>query len=99
MRGKAEEAEVADEVKELREEVARLRAENEQLREQLAQAMLLIAKLQAELERVHTDPPPRIKPNTPKPQDGGEGEKKPRGKRAKEPKSTMGPDAERYPHR
>ena len=78
-----------DEVAQLREEVARLRVENQQLqqlREQLAQALALNAQLQAELERLRTNPPSgikiEIKSNTPKPKDTST--KQPRRKRAKE---------------
>jgi transposase len=76
----------AEEEVQLREEVSRLRAENQQLREQLAQALALIAKLQAELEHLRANPPPSIKPNTSKPtdKDKTKADKKARRKRAKE---------------
>lgn len=69
----------------LAEEVERLRVENEQLREQLAQALVLIAQLQQELERLRSEkeqPPPFVKSNTAKSKD--KAEKKPRRKRAKD---------------
>jgi regulator of replication initiation timing len=62
-------AEEEVQVSQLREEVGRLQAENQQLREQLVQALALIAKLQSELEHLRANPPPSIKPNTPKPTD------------------------------
>jgi len=76
----------AEEEVQLREKVGRLRAENQQLREQLAQALALIAKLQAELEHLRSNPPPTIKPNTPKSadNDNDKADNKPRRKRAKE---------------
>ena len=62
----------------LEEEVVQLRAE-------LAEARTLIAKLQQELERLRSEraePPPFVKPNTPKLKD--KADKQPRRKRAKE---------------
>lgn len=64
------------------EEVIALRAEVASLKAQLAQALALVVKLQAELEHLRASPPPRIKPNTPKPKD--KAQKNPRRKRAKE---------------
>jgi len=79
-------AEEEAQVSQLREEVSRLRGENQQLREQLAQALALIAKLQAELEHLRANPPPSIKPNTSKAKDNDNNktDKQPRRKRAKE---------------
>jgi len=59
-----------------------LEEEVRRLRQELAEAHALIAKLQGELERLHADPPPRVKANTPKPKD--KAEHKSRRKRAKE---------------
>lgn len=59
-----------------------LEEEVRRLRQELAEAHTLIAKLQAELERLRADPPPRIKPNTAKPKE--KTERKERRKRAKE---------------
>src|SRR6266540_3777778 len=59
-----------------------LEEEVKRLRQELAEAHILIAKLQAELEHLRADAPPRIKPNTNKAKD--KGEKKERRKRAKE---------------
>lgn len=58
-------------VKEKRESEL-LRAENQQLKELLAQALARIAELEAkivELEAAKSDPPPFIKPSTPKKDD------------------------------
>ena len=59
-----------------------LEEEVKRLRQELAEAHILIAKLQAELEHLRADPPPCIKPNTTKAKD--KGEKKERRKRAKD---------------
>jgi hypothetical protein len=66
----------------LEEEVVALRAEVASLKEQLAQALGVIAQLQAELDKYRKEPPSFIKPNTPKPKDNAD--KQPRRKRAKE---------------
>ena len=62
----------------LEEEVVQLRAE-------LAEARALIARLQEELDRLRSersDPPPFVKPNTPR--SNNRGNKQPRRKRAKD---------------
>ncbi len=64
------------------EEVVGLRAEVATLKEQLAQALALIAQLQAELDKYRKEPASFIKPNTPKPKD--KAHKQPRRKRAKD---------------
>lgn len=66
----------------LEEEVVALRAEVASLKEQLAQALGVIAQLQAELDKYRKEPPSFIKPNTPKPKDNADTQ--PRRKRAKE---------------
>src|SRR6266516_2965412 len=66
------------------EEVMALRAEVARLKEQLAQALELTAKLQAELEHLRASPPPAIKPNTPRPTNEDKTDNKARRKRAKE---------------
>jgi hypothetical protein len=70
------------EAAEAAEDIIALRAEVANLKEQLAQALALVAKLQAQLDHLRADPPPHIKPNTPKPKD--KAAKKSRRKRAKE---------------
>src|SRR5215210_2812486 len=67
---------------ELEEEVAVLLAEVSSLKEQLAQALAVIAQLQAELHKYKSEPPSFVKSNTAKPKD--KAQKQPRRKRAKE---------------
>jgi len=64
------------------EEVIALRAEVASLKEQLAQALGVIAQLQAQLHKYKSEPPSFVKPNTPKSKD--KDQKQPRRKRAKE---------------
>lgn len=66
----------------LEEEVTTLRAEVASLKEQLAQALAMVAQLQAELDKYRHQPPSFIKPNTPKSKDTDNSEGKTRRKRA-----------------
>ncbi len=66
----------------LEEEVIALRAEVVSLKEELAQALAVVAQLQAELHKYKSEPPPFVKPNTHRSKD--EADKRPRRKRAKE---------------
>ncbi len=66
----------------LEEEVIALRTEVASLKQQLDQALVVIAQLQAELDKYRSEPPPFVKPNTPKQKE--QAEKKPRRKRAKD---------------
>lgn len=78
------------EVKQFPRYAGSMSAEEEvvQLRAELAEARILIAELRAEIERLRnnlsqrSDPPPFVKPNTPKPK--SQPDKQPRRKRAKE---------------
>jgi transposase len=67
---------------ELEEEVAALRTEVDGLKEQVAQLLAANAQLQARLDKLQSEPPSFVKPNTPKPKE--QAEKKSRRKRAKD---------------
>jgi len=68
---------------ELEKEVAAFRAEIAGLKEQVARLLAVNAQLQAQVDRLRSEPPSVIKPNTPKSKQDN-AEKKPRRKRAKE---------------
>jgi transposase len=68
----------------LEEDVIALRAEVASLKAQLAQALVVNAQLQAQLDKYQNQPPSFVKPNSPKSVDKANPQNKPRRKRAKD---------------